>query len=118
MRYNRQESLRYTFGHPPEASFTILDAEDFDLVSTMGKGSILNMSPNGMLLATDLKLPVNQKIQLLIETTLFNQHSLICKAEIVWAKPWGSKSHYGLQLLDDKRDQIIKILKDINKTEK
>ncbi|WP_173917275.1 PilZ domain-containing protein [Halobacillus sp. Marseille-Q1614] len=67
----------------------------------MGRGSLLNISPNGMLLSTNLKLPIHQNIQLLIETTLIHNHPFLCKAEIVWGKPWRTKSHYGLRLLDD-----------------
>ncbi|MCP3030208.1 PilZ domain-containing protein [Halobacillus sp. A1] len=110
MRYNRQESLRYTLKNPPPAKFKIFQIEDNPVHTSVGDGHVLNLSPNGLLLSTNLKMPFHKKVRVIIMATFLNT-AVEWKAEIVWGKEKGSTYHYGLTLLDDHSKEIIRILK-------
>ncbi|MFC7061868.1 PilZ domain-containing protein [Halobacillus seohaensis] len=113
MRYNRQESLRYTFQDPPSTLFKIIQIDEQPVKTSNGSGFILNLSPSGMLLSTGLKLPFQKNIQLLLNTTLSNK-PVEWKAEVVWGKEIGTTYQYGLTLLDDHQEEIIHTLKQYN----
>ncbi|MCP3029042.1 PilZ domain-containing protein [Halobacillus sp. A5] len=110
MRYQRQESLRYTFKTPPPTEFTIIQIKDYPVQTSHGSGTILNLSPNGLLLFTKLKMPFNKHVRLLLQTAFFQQ-TTEWKAEVVWGKQAGAYYHYGLALLDDHHQEIINLLK-------
>ncbi|GGF24557.1 hypothetical protein GCM10010954_24320 [Halobacillus andaensis] len=116
MRYQRQESLRYTFQSPPPTTFTIIQIKGHPVETSNGSGYILNLSPNGMLLSTPLKIPFNQNVRLLLNPAFLHQ-SFDWKAEIVWGKQAGDTYHYGLTLLDDHQQEIINLLKQYKKHE-
>ncbi|UOQ92549.1 PilZ domain-containing protein [Halobacillus shinanisalinarum] len=114
MRYKRHETLRYKFKDPLPASFKIIKIDDHAVDTTQGHGHIINMSPGGLRLAINLKLPAKQKVQLFVETTILN-HSLHFISDVVWTKPVGSTQHYGLIFIDDHHEEIMKILKEYHK---
>ncbi|UOR13394.1 PilZ domain-containing protein [Halobacillus amylolyticus] len=114
MRYKRHETLRYQFKDPIPASFKIIKIDDHHVDTAQGNGHIINMSPGGLRLATNLKLPAKQKIQLFVETTILN-HSLHFISDVVWTKALGSAQHYGLTFIDDHHKEIMKILKEYQK---
>ncbi|WP_332650923.1 PilZ domain-containing protein [Lysinibacillus sp. 54212] len=115
MIFKRQEGFRFSFGEPLEAKFVILiDGKPFDLERTSNTCKILDISPRGMKISSevDLNEHINKMLQLEICFTL-DVTEIKCVGEIVWSKPFGSCTHYGVVIYNQAavEDLIINELK-------
>jgi len=117
MQYNRQETFRRTFEHPIPGTFQlIVDGEnEADVeISKRGPCLIVDLSPSGMRLYSDLSIPKipGHTVHLAIDV-LLNDAPLTLVGHIVWKKPYRDGNQYGIDLKTDEMIEhtIIKELK-------
>lgn len=115
MIFKRQEGFRFCFGEPIEAKFVILiDGKPLNLERTSHPCRILDISPRGMKMGSETNLNeyINKVLQLEIFFTL-DVTEIKCVGEIVWSKPFGSCTHYGITFTNSAavEDLIINELK-------
>ncbi|CQR47220.1 PilZ domain protein [Paraliobacillus sp. PM-2] len=123
MRYRRQESLRYQFPKPINGTFVILiDNIEQDKLhrSDAGNLQIIDLSPGGMKIGTDLDLPLDKKNYLLEISFMLGQEKVKMTGTIVWKKKRISGYYYGIEGLEseEKEQEIIDILKKLHLNEK
>lgn len=98
MIFKRQEGFRFSFGEPLEANFVIIiDGKPLDLERTSHACRILDISPRGVKISSevDLNEHMNKILQLEMSFVL-DVTEIKCVGEIVWSKPFGSYTHYGI----------------------
>ncbi|RWZ58184.1 PilZ domain-containing protein [Halobacillus fulvus] len=110
MRYRRHETLRYTFETPIPASFKIIKVDGKKTNTSSGKAHILDISPGGLKMATEMKISLEKPIQFFVETTI-SGINLTITANGIWSKPFGKSHHYGLDFLEDYHEDVVKALK-------
>ncbi|MCA0984100.1 PilZ domain-containing protein [Halobacillus yeomjeoni] len=116
MRYRRKETLRYTFGDPRPANFKITKIDSRTVSTSMGKAEVLDISPGGMKLSTEVNVPLTMKVQLLVQTTIADI-PLTFTADVMWSKEVDGFYHYGLQFIEDQGETVIQALKKYRKQE-
>ncbi|WP_156288907.1 PilZ domain-containing protein [Oceanobacillus salinisoli] len=111
MRYKRDEPFRYTFGIPIPASFKILKIENKMIDSSKGEAKIIDVSPEGAKLNSELELP-SKPVQITI-TFKLNGKEFNVIGNVMWKKPVGVTFDYGIQLEidEDHRRELIEHLK-------
>ncbi|WP_088005702.1 PilZ domain-containing protein [Indiicoccus explosivorum] len=96
MFYKRSESFRYTFGQPVEAVFRILgDFGRNGAPDAHGGCLIVDLSPAGMRLFSELPLP--EKTRLMVEFSLTGER-IRTEGAVVWRQAHMSGSLYGVKL--------------------
>ena len=98
MVFKRQEGFRFSFGNPLEANFVVLlDGETDSLERSRSNCKVLDISPRGMKIITDINLNnyATNNLQLEIYFSL-DTTEIKAIADIVWSKPFGSNFQYGL----------------------
>lgn len=118
MQYNRKETFRHTFEDPIPATFRLMveDENEADVeISKRGACFIVDLSPSGMRMYSDLGIPKipGQKLHLAIDVIL-NDESLLLVGEIVWKKAHRDGNQYGIDLKTDEMIErtIIRELKE------
>ncbi len=116
MQYKRNEYFRYTFGEPTEATFRLIKDSGGDQpaeFSNKGNCQIVDISPNGLRMVTELSITIELIKQIEISFTI-DETPLDMIGELVWCK----KSvhgffEYGVRLDGDhdKEQRIVNELK-------
>ncbi|MFX3675310.1 MAG: PilZ domain-containing protein [Paenisporosarcina sp.] len=117
MQYNRLEAFRHTFKDPITATFRLIveGENEADVeISKRGACLIMDLSPSGMRIYSDLSIPKipGQTVHLAIDV-LLNDEPLTLVGNIVWKKAYRDGNSYGIDLKTDKLIEynIIKELK-------
>ena len=120
MQYKRNEYFRYTFGEPSEASFRLImqkEKEEAEL-SKKGKCYIVDISPNGARILSDLLMDIKQlkKIEL---SFVLDEKPITIIGDLIWSQKKASGYEYGVQLHGNQETEqlIIKELKARRKKE-
>lgn len=114
MRYRRQETLRYTFGDPRPATFKIIKIGNRIVSTSAGNGLVLDISPGGMKLSTEVNIPLNMKVQLYVQTTIA-EIPLSFTADVMWSAEVDGEYHYGLSFIEDVGEVVVQALKKYRK---
>ena len=98
MQYKRNEYFRYTFGEPSEASFRLImqkEKEEAEL-SKKGKCYIVDISPNGVRILSDLLMDIKQlkKIEL---SFVLDEKPITIIGDLIWSQKKVSGYEYGVQ---------------------
>lgn len=103
MQYKRNEYFRYTFGEPSAATFRLikdLGGDQPTEFSNKGNCQIVDISPNGLRMVTELSIAIElikrMEISFVIDETPLN---LI--GELVWCKKSVHGFEYGVKLIGD-----------------
>ncbi|MFQ3546149.1 PilZ domain-containing protein [Halobacillus rhizosphaerae] len=115
MRYRRHESLRYVFKDPIPAHFKIIKVDNTPVNTSEGPGTIMDMSPGGLKLSANFRIPLRSKIQLSIRTTIANIQ-LQFAADLLWAKENPDSYHYGVGFINDHHEEVVEVLKKFRKS--
>lgn len=110
LKYNRNEYFRYTFEEPCDATFRLIKQNEGNVgveLSNKGACKIIDISPNGLKLFSELFISIDQLHHVELNFTLdTNPISLV--GEFVWShrKAWGYE--YGVKLVgDSESEQMI-----------
>ncbi|PRO66652.1 PilZ domain-containing protein [Alkalicoccus urumqiensis] len=95
----RQEAFRYEFGTPHDTSFYISRLKGKEHHSKNGRGVLMNMSPGGLRLQTELDLP-EKDCELTFDMTIAGTQ-LEPAGVIVWKKQVAGRWLYGVDFLED-----------------
>ncbi|SOC05979.1 PilZ domain-containing protein [Ureibacillus xyleni] len=108
MKYRREEAFRFAFGEPVDALFHIIKLDDKPVTSSPGKAKILDVSPEGLRISSELNIPdiTSKTITLTIAFTI-NDTSFNLDGIIVWKKMIGNITSYGIKL--DLKEQHVKV---------
>ncbi len=103
MQYKRNEYFRYTFGEPSEATFRIIkqiNNESGIELSKKGKCYIVDVSPNGVRMLTDLSINIEQlkKIEL---NFVLDEQPITMIGDLVWSQKKIHGIEYGVRLNGD-----------------
>ncbi|WLR49082.1 PilZ domain-containing protein [Halobacillus litoralis] len=113
MRYKRKDYFRYDFKEPVEAYFRIHRVGIKEVNSSKGEARIINISPHGMKLNTNLDLPHQDghEVKLSISFSLNGQPFLL-PGTIVWKKKV-AEFNYGIYMdLDESESKkLVEALK-------
>lgn len=114
MRSKRKEAFRYTFPNEIPALFTIRQVDGKDVLTSKGEASIINLSPQGLMMSSTLNIPIKSEktIHLSIAFQL-NNTKLQHTGTVTWKKEKYNRNEYGIKLLIDEMEQreIIEELK-------
>ncbi|WP_100372495.1 PilZ domain-containing protein [Bacillus sp. FJAT-45037] len=114
MQYKREESFRYEFPKPLEATFKLIRVETSYVESKEGKMDILDISGGGLKMSSSLELPDPNKKEIHLEFDLqLAEHTMETQGVIVWKKALGQSFQYGIDFTHtDKESQaLITLLK-------
>jgi hypothetical protein len=118
MLFKRDESFRFTFESPVEATFKIIRSNQLNAPLKEGSALIIDLSPNGLRLSSPLDLAINEKNNVLMISFVLNTQPLTIMAEPIWKKRTSATSFsYGLVGVNDEetKDMIITELKEFTK---
>lgn len=114
MRYKRDESFRYTFEPSISGTFNILTLNEQRVEMAEGKLSILNLSPGGIRIQTQYKLPDPATYSVMLDIRFYMEdRPLYLKGSVQWMRPVAGGYQYGLELLstDKEKEDVIDELK-------
>ena len=121
MVYKRKEGFRFAFEKPVPATFkTLAGGRSFGLSESDSMGHILDISPRGMKLATEVDISehISKHLQLAIHFVL---DTLVIRVtgEIIWRKSFGQSFQYGIKFTEQPaiEELIISELKSRRKKE-
>lgn len=115
MKFKRNEAFRYEFGVPVPLSFIIQKINGTEVRSSSGHAKLLDISPSGMKIESDLVLPKKHDIELLF-TVRIGKTEIEVRGKVVWQKQFGQLFQYGIFLLDkETEDSIIDALKELQR---
>ncbi|MBM7647317.1 hypothetical protein JOC78_000238 [Bacillus ectoiniformans] len=101
MYYKRHEAFRYAFQEPVEASLEIYQKADQSLVCIdSSTADILDLSPNGLKMVSDLDIDRAEDPLVRIRF-LLSEATIEINGHINWKKKMGSKFEYGFSGNDD-----------------
>lgn len=110
MQYKRNEYFRYTFGEPCEATFRLIkNASETSPQEISNKGTckIIDISPNGLKIYSELFISIDKLKQIEINFNL-DEAPLTMIGEFIWSKGKFSGFEYGVRLLGDtESEQLI-----------
>lgn len=103
MQFKRNEPFRYHFESPLGCTYR--------LGSTLDRGNVLDISPNGVKIETHSKLYMGGKISI---SFVINYSELSFLGTLMWEKNFGGKWLYGVQLENDdhQKEMITNEIKD------
>ncbi len=118
MKIKRNEPFRYTLKTPVTGEFYLLKNEQR---TPKGLMKIHNISPNGIAITTELKLPLQKSMKIVVEFSLIEGHEPLCiDGFLLHEKPSGPERLYGIHLnstITD-REKIISQVKQIVQLER
>jgi len=118
MKIKRNEPFRYTLKTPIIGEFYLLKDEQR---TPKGLMKIHNISPNGLAISTELKLPLLKSMKIVVEFSLIEGQVPLCiEGFLLHEKPSGPERLYGIHLnstITD-REKIISQVKQIAKSER
>ena len=110
MQYKRNEYFRYTFGEPSEATFRLIKQKDDENgveLSKKGKCYIVDVSPNGVKMLSDLFIDIDKlkKVEL---SFVLDEKSITMVGDLVWFQKKINGYEYGVKLNGDQdSEQLI-----------
>lgn len=121
MLYKRNEFFRYTFVEPCEATFRLIkDASESspEEISKKGKCTIIDISPNGLKMYSELFVSI-EKLNHLELQFILDEIPITIVGEFVWSHRKISGYEYGVRFMDDdnRESLIITELKNRRKKE-
>lgn len=121
MKYNRNEYFRYTFGEPCDATFRLIkqrgDNTEVEL-SKKGACKIIDISPNGLKMFSELFISIDQLHHVELNFTL-DTNPISMVGEFVWSHRKAFGHEYGVKLVGDSESEkmIIGELKNRSRKE-
>ncbi|WP_391120418.1 PilZ domain-containing protein [Psychrobacillus sp. L3] len=110
MLYKRNEYFRYTFDEPNEATFRLIkDASESspEEISKKGKCLIIDISPNGVKMYTELFIAIEKLNHVELQVTL-DEMPISLIGEFVWSHRKNVGYEYGVRFIDgEKRESLI-----------
>ncbi|MFJ7825239.1 PilZ domain-containing protein [Psychrobacillus sp. NPDC096623] len=121
MKYNRNEYFRYTFGEPCDATFRLIKQHQGDAeveLSKKGACKIIDISPNGVKMFSELFISIEQLHYVELNFTL-DTNPISMVGEFVWSHRKSFGHEYGIKLVgdDDSEKMIIAELKNRRRKE-
>ncbi|QUG40819.1 PilZ domain-containing protein [Psychrobacillus sp. INOP01] len=115
MKYNRNEYFRYTFGEPCDATFRLIKQRDGNAeveLSKKGVCKIIDISPNGLKMFSELFISIDQLNHVELNFTL-DTNPISMVGEFVWSHRKAFGHEYGVKLVGDSESEsmIIEELK-------
>ncbi|SHF86883.1 PilZ domain-containing protein [Ornithinibacillus halophilus] len=117
MKYKRNEAFRFEFGEPVPVIFSIRAINGKEVESSDGEAEMLDLSLNGMKIATSLEIPVDRnQVQVTTAFKIVNREYKI-NGELVWIDKVFDKYHYGVHfnLNESTQENLLDDLKVIGK---
>ncbi|KGR77260.1 PilZ domain-containing protein [Ureibacillus manganicus] len=114
MQFKRNESFRYSFGQPVPALFKIVSINGREVNSASGKAEIVDISPEGIRMTSELNIPdIKLKQPILSITFNINDKPFQLNGLIMWKKERKNSAEYGIKLLidDSMKSNIVGELK-------
>lgn len=99
-RFKREEPLRYEFASPIDTTFVISRLRGESYQSKPAKGVLVNISPGGLRLLTELDLPKGSDV-LLTFTIHLAGYDIAPEGEVVWKEKRGDAFVYGVNFIED-----------------
>ncbi|MEG9295801.1 PilZ domain-containing protein [Mangrovibacillus sp. Mu-81] len=100
MIFKREESYRYTFPQPIPCSLSIVGVEHIRINTGKGEGELVDISPHGCKLSSSFDIPVEQKVTVRLEFTLY-QGIIVASGILVWQKLNGEGFLYGVEFVKE-----------------
>lgn len=94
-RFKREEPLRYEFAKPIDTTFVISQLRGEPYQSKPAKGVLVNISPGGLRLLTELDLPKGPDVMLTFTIHLAG-YDIVPEGEVVWKEKRGNNLMYGV----------------------
>ncbi len=95
---SRKEGFRYEFGSPLPCTFEVSSIDDSPLDSNSGAATIINISPHGIKMGSELDIPINgRKIGIKLEFVIMNA-PIVVHGHLVWQKREFKHYTYGVHL--------------------
>lgn len=96
MSFRRKESFRFVFNEPIEAKFKVF-VNGKQLSDKSYPCKILDISPRGIKMYTDVELQLDFKQNIQFETYfVLNITNIQAIGDIIWSKPYSKGKQYGL----------------------
>jgi hypothetical protein len=118
MRYKREEAFRFQFEKDISAHFSIAEVNGIAVNTHEGDARLVDLSPNGIKLESDLDIPIKGDDQVKISVRFnINESEFILGGKLIWVKKIENGFFYGIQLdvEENLHVEIIKELKDFSK---
>lgn len=110
MKYNRNEYFRYTFGEPCDATFRLIKQQVGNTeveLSKKGACKIIDISPNGLKMFSELFISIDQLHHVELNFTL-DTNPISMVGEFVWSHRKAFGHEYGVKLVgDSESEQMI-----------
>ncbi|WP_419961361.1 PilZ domain-containing protein [Psychrobacillus sp. BM2] len=121
MKYNRNEYFRYTFGEPCDATFRLIKQPVGNAgveLSKKGACKIIDISPNGLKMFSELFISIDQLHHVELNFTL-DTNPISMVGEFVWSHRKAFGHEYGVKLVGDSESEkmIIGELKNRSRKE-
>ena len=121
LKYNRNEYFRYAFGEPCEATFRLIkQREGNEEVELSKKGicKIIDISPNGLKMSSELFIAIDQLHRVEVNFTL-DTTPISMIGEFVWSHRKVDGHEYGVRLASDNESEkmIVNELKNRRRKE-
>ncbi|MDV2683235.1 PilZ domain-containing protein [Alkalihalophilus lindianensis] len=114
MQYKREESFRYEFNSPLNATFKLIKLATADVDSNEGKMLIIDISGGGLKMSSHLELPDPKTTKTSIEMDIeLANETLEVQGEVVWKNSYNSSFQYGIDFTytDKESQELITLLK-------
>jgi hypothetical protein len=118
MRFKRNESFRYEFESPIDATFKIVEVNGVEKNSNEAEAKIENISPHGMKLLTNLDVQLNRINSLKAEFQVtFHSDPIVVRGKFLWQRKELQGYSYGIEIdaTEENEKLIIEELKKISK---
>jgi len=103
LKYNRNEYFRYSFEEPCEATFRLIKQNEGDAeveLSNKGVCKIIDISPNGLKLFSELFISIDKLHHVELHFTL-DTTPISMVGEFVWSHRKANGYEYGIRLVGD-----------------
>jgi hypothetical protein len=100
MIFKREEAYRYTFPQPIQCSLSIVGVEHIRINTGKGEGELVDISPRGCKLSSSFDIPVEQKVTVQLEFTLYKA-IIVASGILVWQNFNGEGFLYGIEFVKE-----------------
>lgn len=118
MRFKRNESFRYEFEHPIDATFKIIEINGVAKVSKPAQAKIKNISPKGIKLLSNLDVQLSRINSIKVEIhILLNTDPIVVKGSFIRQQKEIEGYSYGIEIESSEANDnvIIEELKKFSK---
>lgn len=112
--YRRKEPFRYTFDRDIRGFLKILSVDGIRMESITENIYLLDLSPNGMRIKSDIDLSIQKKSYKMEISFILNKKEIVCVGSPIWKKQVGPYSfYYGIKGYNNEKTkkEIIEELK-------